>query len=68
MAPWAAELETLKQTSVRQQLTRSADNLAKTHIAREDAYNVRAARNPYQSLVLLGLQLPSGIDLEELRV
>lgn len=64
----AAELKTLKQTSVRQQLTGRADNLAETHIACEDANNVCAAGNPDQSLVLFGLQLSTGINLEKLWV
>jgi len=68
MSPGAAELETLKQTPVRQQLTGGTDNLAKTRIACEDADNVCAAGNPDQSLVLFGLQLSTGVDLEKLRV
>ena len=66
--PWAAELEALNQTSLRQRLTRRAYNLAEAHIARKHTDNVGAARNPDKRLVLFGFQLPLGVNLEKLRM
>jgi hypothetical protein len=64
----AAELEPLDQAAMREQLPRRADNLAQTHVAREDAHDMGAPGDPDQGLILLRLELPTGVKLEQLGV
>jgi hypothetical protein len=68
MGPRAAELETFDQTSMWKQLAGRAYDLAQARILGKHANNVGAAGNPDKSLVLVGLQLPLGINLEKLRM
>jgi len=55
MGPWAAELETLNQTSRWQHLAGHANNLSKADIIGKDADNMSASGNPNNRLVLFGI-------------
>ncbi len=68
MSPRASELKTLNQTSRGEHLTRCANDLTEAHIPGKHTYNVSATCNPDKCLVLLGLQLPTGINLKKLRM
>jgi len=52
--PWAAELKTLNQSSVRQHLPGSAYNLAEANIPCKDTGNMSAPGNPDKRLVFVG--------------
>ena len=55
VGPWAAELETLNQTSMWKQLAGRAYHLTETRIIGKHADNVGAAGNPDKGLVLVSL-------------
>lgn len=55
MGPWAAELETLNQTSRGQHLAGCAYDLSKADIAGKDADDMSASGNPDNRLVLFGI-------------
>jgi len=63
-----AKLEALHQPPVRQQLPRRTNDLAETHIAGKHADDMGASRDPDQGLVLLRLDLATGMNLEKLRM
>jgi len=62
------ELETLDQSSLRQQLTRGADNLAEADITGKNGHNVGTAGDPNNRFVFLSLKPTAGVNLEEFRV
>ena len=61
----AAELKPLNQPSLRQQLPRRTYNLAQAYRPGKHADHVCASRHPDKSLILLGLHLTLGINLEK---
>ncbi len=68
MSPWAGELKTLYQASRGQHLAGRAYNLSEARISGKNTDNVSAACNPDNGLVLFGIQVPVGINLEKLRM
>ena len=64
----AVKLETLNQSSLRQHLGWRADDLGQAYVARENAHNVRAARNPDKRLVLIAFKPSAGVDVKQLRM
>jgi hypothetical protein len=61
----AVELETLNQASLGKHLGWRADDFSQTYVARECAYDVSAAGNPYQRLILLAFEPSAGVDIEQ---
>jgi hypothetical protein len=59
-----AELEPLDETSFRQRLIRSADDLGQRRVVRENTDDVSAAGNPDERLVFLGFEFSAGVDIE----
>ncbi len=68
MAPRAAKLKTLNQSSVRKKLARRADNLGQKSVIGKNAHHVCAARHPDCRLVPVGIQLTLRVNLEKLRM
>jgi hypothetical protein len=61
---WAAELESLDETSFGKGLSRGADNLGKARVIGENADNVGAAGNPDEGLVFFGFKFSACVDIE----
>jgi len=68
VSPRAAELKTLNQTARGQHLAGRAYDFGKTNITGKDTDHMSAPCNPDDSLVLISINMPAGVNLEKLRM